>query len=274
MRQWGNEADPPLLMLHGTRDSSVTFQFVVEQLRQKWCVLAPDWRGHGHSEWVRQGYWLHEFVADLSTLLDLVMPDRPIPIIGHSMGGNIASVFASLRPDKVARLVLLDASGPPLGSVPVDIRNVFETYLGQFQTRRGPVYETVNDVARRLERANRRLSTPQALFLAEHGTGVDRYGYRRWLFDPSHIRSLPTLHTREEWEQMWAGIRAPVFWLSSEERDRAMLRHKDWDVAARQRAMHGARHHIIEGTGHNLQHDAPEMVAQLIEEFLIEGCKV
>jgi len=72
---------------------------------------------------------------------------------------------------------------------------------------------------------------------------------------------------------MWAGISAPIFWLSSEERSRAMLRDKDWDLAARQKAMHGARHQIVEGTGHNLHHDAPEMVARLIEDFLIEGCK-
>ena len=59
-----------ILFLHGTQDSSITFQFVVEHLRDDWCVVAPDWRGHGHSQWVSQGYWLHEFVADLDVLVD------------------------------------------------------------------------------------------------------------------------------------------------------------------------------------------------------------
>jgi pimeloyl-ACP methyl ester carboxylesterase len=267
LRKWGDDSDPPILMLHGTRDSSITFQFVVEHLTKKWCVFAPDWRGHGHSGWVRQGYWFHEFVADLDAILDAIGPGHAIPVVGHSMGGNVASIFAGLRPTRLARLILLDAFGPAIG-IPVDVQRIFETYLQQATVHYSRGYEGVAEVAGRLEKANGRLTKAQALFLAEHNTRLDRYGMRRWLFDPCHQRSLPTLRTMEEWAQIWSGIRVPVYLLSSDERSRALAKDVGHDLDARLKLMPGARRLTVAATGHNLHHDAPDKIAAEIEDFL------
>lgn len=108
LRKWGHEGARPILFLHGTQDSSITFQFVVDQLREDWCVVAPDWRGHGHSQWVHQGYWFHELLADLDAIMDALSPSHPVPLVGHSLGGNLAGVYAGLKPDRLTHLISLD----------------------------------------------------------------------------------------------------------------------------------------------------------------------
>lgn len=129
VRRWGSENGRPILFLHGTRDSSITFQFVVEHLQGDWSVVAPDWRGHGQSQWVSQGYWLHEFVADLDVLAGTLFEGRAGPIVGHSLGGNIAGVYAGLRPERLSHLISLDGFGPLVDRVPVDVKEMLSNLL-------------------------------------------------------------------------------------------------------------------------------------------------
>ncbi len=93
VRRWGDKEAPPLVLLHGTQDSSATFQFVIDNFEADWNIVAPDWRGHGHTEWAPRGYWFHEFVADLDAVLLGMFPNRPVPLLGHSLGGNIAGIM-------------------------------------------------------------------------------------------------------------------------------------------------------------------------------------
>jgi pimeloyl-ACP methyl ester carboxylesterase len=269
LRKWGNEASPPILFLHGTQDSSITFQFVVDCLRQEWCVFAPDWRGHGRSEWVRQGYWFHEFVADLDALVDSLLPNRAVPIVGHSLGGNIAGVFAGLQPHRLTHLISLDGFGPLVNRIPVDIRTTLQKYLQLAKyERQHSSYATVAEVAARLRRANANLTEERAVFLAEHSTSMTEDGRRRWLFDPSHQRSFPSLHTMEEWATVWSAIRVPVYWISSEDIRPNSPMNIPGEMDARLNMVSNIRHLEVQATSHNLHHDAPEKIASEIENFL------
>src|SRR5476649_2808066 len=111
-RTWGAADRPKLFMLHGWMDVSASFQFLVDALHGSWRVIAPDWRGYGLSEWgPSDSYWFPDYIADLDRLLAHLEPDRPATLIGHSMGGNIACLYAGIRPDRVARLVNLEGFG-------------------------------------------------------------------------------------------------------------------------------------------------------------------
>ena len=269
LRRWGRKDAKPILFLHGTHDSSITFQFVVDCLREEWCVLAPDWRGHGHSSWVSQGYWFHEFVADLDVLMDILFPGGAVPIVGHSLGGNIGGVFAGLRPNRLTHLVSLDGFGPLVGSVPVDVKTILRTYFDMPKRRRQhSEYTSIAEVASRLTRANPRLTSEQALFLAEHSTTAGHDGRRRWLFDPSYKTALPTLHHMAEWASVWAEIRVPVCWISSHDTRPSAPVNTPGELERRAGMIHVVRHETIPGTGHNVHHDAPIKVAATIEEFL------
>ena len=86
IRRWGDWHAPRLFLLHGWMDVSASFQFLVDALREEWCVLAPDWRGFGESGWnIGGGYLFADYLADLEALLDRYSPHTPASLIGHSL---------------------------------------------------------------------------------------------------------------------------------------------------------------------------------------------
>src|SRR5688572_5770071 len=111
VRLWGQAGAPRLFLLHGWMDVSASFQFLVDCLSREWLVVAPDWRGFGLSEWTREGYWFADYYADLEAILDIYEPEIPARLVGHSMGGVIASIYSGIRPARVARLASLEGLG-------------------------------------------------------------------------------------------------------------------------------------------------------------------
>ncbi|MBX3579481.1 MAG: alpha/beta hydrolase [Rhizobiaceae bacterium] len=271
VRKWGSDSAAPIIFLHGTQDSSITFQFMVEQLRGDWCVVAPDWRGHGHSQWSNQGYWFHDFVADLAVLLDILFPGQALPFVGHSMGGNIASVYAGLAPERVARCVSLDGFGPLTSMVPANMRQVLTRLLALPKLARTHAsYPGIDAAADRLMKKNPILARHHAMFLAEHSTADDGKGGRRWIFDPSHQMSLPSLHTMQEWADAWADITAPVLWICSEDKRPFAPTAVPGELDRRAAMMPRLKRVLIPGTGHNIHHDSPALAARLAERFIAD----
>ena len=271
VRRWGPDDAPPILFLHGTRDSSITFQFVVDQLRNDWSIIAPDWRGHGLSQWLPQSYWLHEFVADLDVLIDTLFGDARIPIVGHSLGGNIAGIYAGIRPERLTHLVSLDGFGPLVNTLPVDPRAALQRFVDIPRTvARQQRYASTADMAGRLQAENRRLSSDQALFLATHSSADDGRGGRVWRFDPTHRTSLPSLHTIEDWHRVWSAITAPVLWVASGDHRPHAPTSIPGEMERRARMVPNLTRTTIRETGHNLHHDQPGALAELIEQFLLD----
>ncbi len=96
--EWGDENAPLLIYLHGWADTGSTFQFVVDELTQDWHVVAPDWRGFGRTAHSAGTYWFPDYIADLHELLRHFSQDAAVSLVGHSMGGNIASLYAGVMP--------------------------------------------------------------------------------------------------------------------------------------------------------------------------------
>src|SRR4051812_44902227 len=102
VRHWGAEGAPKLFMLHGWMDVAASFQFVVDALEGNWHVIAPDWRGFGLSERPQADtYWFPDYVGDLDAIVEHYAPGEAINLLGHSMGGNVVSLYAGVRPDRV-----------------------------------------------------------------------------------------------------------------------------------------------------------------------------
>ncbi|MDQ0840643.1 alpha/beta fold hydrolase [Streptomyces sp. V1I6] len=113
-RVWGREDAPPVVLAHGRGGDSSDWTRVAEELAATRRVYAPDFRGHGLSDWPGS-YGFETFRDDLS-LFVTALGLAPVDIVGHSMGGAAALLLAERRPELVARLVVEDA--PPL--LPLD----------------------------------------------------------------------------------------------------------------------------------------------------------
>lgn len=268
VREWGRPGAPMLFMLHGWSDISASFQFVVDALRREWHVIAPDWRGHGRSGRGRDAYWFADYLGDLDALLQSYSPVEPVRIVGHSMGGNVAQLYAGIRPERVAGLVALEALGRPDQPVEQSPER-FATWLDQLAARgRARGYESVAAFALRLRRANPRLSAERAAFLARELSEPDGEGGIRIAIEAAHRHAMPVTHRRAEAEACWRKIRAPVLWLLQE--GDAWRQSRGLDAAAFEH-MKSCFAHLREvrvaDCGHNMQHDQPEKLAAEIENF-------
>ena len=269
IREWGPVTGKPILFLHGARDSSVSFQFIADEFDDAWRIIAPDWRGHGRTQMTPGSYWTSDFLCDLDALFEQLIPMGRAPILGHSMGGNVASVFAGLRPDAVSHLMTLDVLGSPLPWSPVRVVETLTDLLNA--ERRGATrrrYATIGEMADRLIQANPRLDRARALFIAEGNAVALDGGSYAWPHDPTFLRSWPTLHSVEEWAECWRKITAPVVSILASDPRASSPTSDPKIVAARCRNFRNITVRRAPDTGHNVHQDAPQFVAQCLKDFL------
>ncbi|MDN4057175.1 alpha/beta hydrolase [Massilia sp. YIM B02769] len=273
VRHWGREGAPKIFMAHGWMDMSASFQFIVDCLEGDWHVIAHDWRGFGLTE--RTGtdtYWFPDYVADLDFLLDHYAPNEPVNLLGHSMGGNAVSLYAGVRPQRVAKLINLEGIGLQ-GSVPEQAPKRMARWLDELKTppvMRG--YASLEEVAARLKKTNPRLPEDRAAFLAEHWSARNEAGEYEILGDPAHKMSGPLLYHLDEMVAIWKKISAPVLWIEAAETDMwRWMGPQDGmraEVDSRLAHMASVEAHIVPEAGHMVHHDQPRVLARLIEAFL------
>jgi pimeloyl-ACP methyl ester carboxylesterase len=265
---WGAPEAPPVVLLHGWMDTGGTFQFLVDQMSERWSFVAPDWCGFGRSEWEAGGYWFPNYLADLDTLLDMFSPGGPAILVGHSMGGNVATLYAGVRPQRVSRLVNLEGLGLPRTS-PEHAPERYRRWLDELRgTPTFSTYASIEQFAQFLAGRNARLDAARARFIAEAWAERSAEGNITVRADPRHKLVNPVLYRREEAEACWRAVTAPVLLLLgglSEFRGR--LGADSSDDRLRQLFM-DARIATVPDAGHMMHHERPADVARLIEAFL------
>jgi pimeloyl-ACP methyl ester carboxylesterase len=108
--KWG-EQGRPIVGIHGLTANAFSFQAWADGLATGYQFYAHDLRGRGDSDKPEHGYSVPIHAADLAHLIDAWGLERPI-LIGHSLGALIALYFAAHYPDKLSKLVLVDAGAP------------------------------------------------------------------------------------------------------------------------------------------------------------------
>lgn len=271
VREWGSAGAPRLFMLHGWMDVATSFQFLVDSLSRDWHVIAPDWRGFGLSEWCADGYWFPDYYADLEALLDLYQPGSPALVVGHSMGGVIGSMYAGMRPERVARLVSMEGLGLARHApdqAPVRYGQWLDQLKGPSSFR---PYRSLEEVAARLRKTNPRLTDERAAFLAQHWAKRLDNGEFVLLSDPQHKTVNPYLFRIDEAIACWRRITAPVLLVSGKLSEiPARMKDTPEQLAERKGAFKNRREVELDDAGHMMHHDQPERLAPLIEQFLLE----
>jgi pimeloyl-ACP methyl ester carboxylesterase len=114
LRAWEWPGDgPATLLLHGIGNYGRYWDFFADAVGGRLRLIAPDARGHGESGRPVDDYAPQAFVADAVAILDALGVDRAL-VVGHSMGGTHAIRLAAAHPDRVARLVIVDAGPEPM----------------------------------------------------------------------------------------------------------------------------------------------------------------
>jgi pimeloyl-ACP methyl ester carboxylesterase len=268
LTRWGPNSDSPVLLLHGWMDTAATFQFVIDYMSDQSSCAALDWRGFGHSDWEPNGYWFPDYLADLDELLHLITPHQPARLIGHSMGGNVASLYAGVRPERVERLVNIEGFGLPSTS-PDQAPERYREWLEQLRIPPDfASYASFDELAGVLMRRNSRLDPDRAQFIAR-SWAVEHRAEIRMRSDPRHKLTNPVLYRREEAEACWRRVSAPVLLLVGELSELRARLGADGSDAHLREVFQDLRIKTIAGAGHMLHHERPEEVARLIERFLV-----
>lgn len=278
LRHWGppDSPRPALLLLHGWMDVGASYQFMVDALRQERRIIAPDWRGFGLSSGAPvDHYFFADYLADLDRLLEHLAPGQAVDLLGHSMGGNVAMMYAGVRPDRVRRLVNLEGFGLP-ATQPAQAAARYAQWLDEIrQLHQGgkalKTYASAEGVAQRLLKTNPRLSPDKAGWLAQHWARADAQG-RWWILgDPAHKVVSAQLFRLDEALALYQRISAPVLAVEADSDSLAQWWGGSYtrdDYHQRLSHVRDCRRAVVHDAGHMLHHDQPAQVARLIEQFL------
>ena len=267
---WGNPDAPPLLLVHGGRDHARSWDWVAEELRNDWHIIAPDLRGHGDSSWSPDGsYEMSAFVYDMAQLIHQ-LGLAPVSIIAHSMGGNIATRFAGIFPENVRKLVNIEGLGlsPKMQAErdAIGIQKRFRQWIEDKRNAAGRTpkrYPTIEAAYDRMKAENSYLTDEQARHLTVHGISRNEDGTWSWKFDNYlniwAIFDMP----REDLLSIWQSITCPMLllygeksWASNPEKDGRIEHFPTAKVVE------------YENAGHWLHHDQFDRFMADVKAFL------
>jgi len=267
---WGNPDAPHLILLHGGRDHCRNWDWVAQDLRRDYHIIAPDLRGHGDSAYSPSGdYSLNAFVYDLAQLIHQ-QKLAPVRIVAHSLGGSIALRYTGAFPETVSKLVAIEGLGPP----PAMLRQRAQRsaaerirhWVADTRTLAGRIprrYASVEEAYARMQAENKHLTPEQARYLTVHGAMQNEDGSYSWKFD-NYVRSFtPADFTPDEMQALWANIACPVLlvngkesWASNPARDGQAAFFKDARVAE------------FDDAGHWVHHDQLDAFVAEVRAFL------
>jgi pimeloyl-ACP methyl ester carboxylesterase len=267
---WGNRDAPLLVLVHGGRDHSRNWDWMAEDLRRDWHVIAPDLRGHGDSDHSPDGnYRLESHVYDLAQLIHQQEVDT-VSIVGHSFGGSIAIRYTGLYPEKVRRICSIEG----LSLMPQEMAHRARTTADermrdwideqrQLSGRAPKRYTSIEEALQRMIAENRHLSQERARHLTAHGLMRNEDGTYSWKFD-NYVRSFaPVDMTPAEIHELWARITCPTLLIYGKQ---------SWATSpaldGRLDYFRNAKLSMYDDAGHWVHHDRHDAVLAEVRAFL------
>ncbi|MFO8140405.1 MAG: alpha/beta hydrolase [Marinobacter sp.] len=215
-----NQVRPPVLMIHGWLDNAMTFTRLAPELAQHAGVHAIDMAGHGHSGHrpPGYGYWLMDYVADLSELIDHHFPESerfPLDLVGHSLGGIVCALYAAAFPERVRRLVMIDS----LGALSRSAKETIPQLRRALQKKRNgsapaAVYPDVNAAAKIREGGLSPLSSDAAGLLVPRNMRRTGDGFV-WRTDARLRHPTSLMMTEEQVQASLAAIQTPALFVKA-----------------------------------------------------------
>lgn len=257
---WNDAGTTSIVLCHGFLDLAWSFHPLAQRLAAAGLrVIALDWRGHGETDHVGPGGYYHfaDYVLDLHTLMPKLAGGKP-HLVGHSMGGTAASLYAGAHPGALSTLTLIEGLGPPAftGGAPDKMVAWLES-VDRLRARGEKPIRDLDEAVRRLWAQTPALPEELARFLAEKATTRSGEGLR-WRFDPLHRTTSPLPFARDAFLSFLARVDVPALIVSGGRGFRTE------DHAERVAALRSAREVEIPDVGHMIHWLAPDALAEAI----------
>ncbi|MFT4553505.1 MAG: pimeloyl-ACP methyl ester carboxylesterase [Chlamydiales bacterium] len=262
-RVWNNPSpknDVTVLAIHGWLDNANSFSFLAPLLEAK-QVIALDLPGHGFSDHrpTDEDYNITKYVEELIDLIKEGSLEKPLALIGHSLGGGISTLVASHPGNHFEQLILLDALGPYSSDTDPDKQILYEKNTKVSKTTY-PSFQAA--VTRRTTTLTGKISQEDAISLAERGLQLAKEGYR-WRHDSKLLLKTARMTEKEVLDAI-KNIKIPVCIIEAK---KGILR-KFPAFQNRLDAIVDLTHHVIDGGHHFHMSDQCNAAAQLINQFL------
>lgn len=276
VHEWGDRGAPPLFVVHGGFDFARTYDVFAPKLADAgFRVVGWDQRGHGDSDHTPLYSWEAD-VRDAVTVMESVTR-APAPVVAHSKGGSLMVQLADAHPHRFSHLVNLD--GLPLRRPVPDVADHertrmltadLESWLDHRRTtataQRKP--GTLDELARRRGRMNPRLSHDWLRYLVSVGARHDADGWR-WKIDPC-MRPGGFGPWRPEWSMLrLPGLSMPFLGVIGREPEMMGWGTLPEDVVPY--LPRGGRIEGLDGVGHFVHIEQPDLVAGMVLDFLGAG---
>jgi len=276
---WGEPSPDktPLVMVHGWMDVAASYQFVVDAFAQDHYIIAPDWRGYGRTDsGSADNFWFADYMADLDFLLDHYSPDRPVNLVGHSLGGNVVMLYGGVRPERIRRLVNLEGFGLPATTPDMAPERYIKWMNELKKLHRGELdmraYDSIDGVARRLMKTNPRLGQDKADWLAQQWAQQDAHGKWSIQGQPAHKIISAHLYQADEAMALYRRLSMPVLAVEASDNSLDLWWKGKFTLEQyheRIKCVPNVEIALINDAGHMMHHDQPQVLAALIERFIL-----
>jgi pimeloyl-ACP methyl ester carboxylesterase len=269
IQEWGDPTKPVLVLLHGWMDCGATYKYVSEYLREKYFLVAPDLRGFGQTDHA-PGYWFPDYFADLDVILDHYAPNRPVNLVGHSMGGNIALMYAGIQPHRVSKVLSLEALGMP-ATDSSETTEKYRRWLREITSEEpSKVYPHFDALCYSVHKGNPTLEPEVIIDLANMwGEPHGEQGAYRLKHDHAHRYANPVRYNFNDVLEVWSEITAKVGLVMA--RDSSFFQRFSQfgrlDEAKNALKIGDASYFEVENCGHMLHIEQPEATANCILDF-------
>lgn len=252
-----------IIGLHGYMDNAASLEPLAPFLHS-YRFIALDLAGHGNSSHRPYGahYNLADYLQDLHAFIEHQEFDDVI-LLGHSLGGILATMYAGIFPAKVSGVISIDACGPLTESADTTAAQLKSSIESRFKRSRNrlKVVDLEKAVAARCQISD--LSEPHVRAILQRNLTQDAGGHYFWASDPK-LRTLSNLRfTEEQAKALMQAITCPVYFAAAEN----SFKEVSTIYPQREKWFKNARCEYFSG-GHHIHMEKPEEVGPAVVTFV------
>lgn len=251
----------PILALHGWLDNAASFSRLAPLIANGYSVDCWELMGHGHSDHLPHFAHYHfiDAIPRISGILQEFYERQPCIILGHSLGGAIASVMASLVPEQITHCIAIEGFGPITSPVEETWEQMHAYLRCQFEFHHSRHYESLEQAAQ-VRSKKTPIRFEDALLLCQRGMAKSEQGYM-WSHDRRLVDPSPLKLTEPQVKAILEKISIPFCFIQADDGFRPDMLKMRYEYLQCPK-----EHHVLEGR-HHIHMEQAEQIATIIKEF-------